>query len=108
MPVCNLYVLPWTLFVIKSNFDLWKPNNVTSAKIWLFIEIIHYLNYLISIGVFLALIYIFKLKTINKDLAELLLDDNVWNDNNTFDILGVLKPEAYQFCYLLSFMITNI
>ena len=68
---------------------------MTGAKLWLLIEIMHYLNWLISLGVFLGCIYCFKLKTINKDLAELLLDDNVWNDKNTFDILGVLKPEAY-------------
>lgn len=36
-----------------------------------------------------------KLKTISKDLDELQKDDNVYNDKNTYDILGILKNECY-------------
>lgn len=74
---------------------------------WLLIEITHYFNWIFSIGIFLGSSYMFRFKTISKNLDEMLEDDNVWNDKNTYDFLGVLKPECYNFCYKLSFMITT-
>lgn len=59
-------------------------------------------------GAFLGSSYALRFKTISKDLDLLLEDDNVWNDKNTYDFLGVLKPECYYFSYKLCFMITTV
>jgi hypothetical protein len=81
---------------------------MTIQRLWLLIEIMHYFNWLFSMGAFLGSSYILKYQSICKDLDEMLEDDNVWNDKNTYDFLGVLKPECYHFCYKLSFIITTV
>jgi hypothetical protein len=36
-----------------------------------------------------------NLKTVSKDLESLQKDDNLYNDKNTYDILGILKNDCY-------------
>jgi hypothetical protein len=108
VPICYIYFLPFIVFVVRSNFSLWDASNITIIRMWLLIEIMHYFNWLFSIGIFLGSSYAFRFKTISKDLDMLLEDDNVWNDKNTYDFLGVLKSECYYFSYKVSLLITNV
>ena len=103
-----MYILPWAIYILKHNTDEKDTLMKSKINIWIIIEIMYYFNWIICIGLFMALSYLFRLKTISKDLDELKQDENVYNDKNTYDILGILKYECYIMSFSLNRIITNI
>jgi len=90
-----MYVLPWAIYILKHNIDVVDAQFQSDVKLWAIIEIMFYFNWILSIAIFMGLSFWLNLKTVSKDLESLQKDDNLYNDKNTYDILGILKNDCY-------------
>lgn len=97
----------YTFYKAKSDRHNWD-NDCTYIRIWLQIEVMFFIFWILSGICFLAYAFLSKFKSISKNEKLLLLDDNIWNDKSSDDFLRYLKLEYFLFSYITTFLFMEI
>jgi cbb3-type cytochrome oxidase subunit 3 len=77
---------------------------MNEVRCWLLIEIIFFLAWILVSVCYLMIAYCLKLKSIAKNEAMLMIDDDVWNDKDTDDFLRYLKYDYFVMVLPMTFL----
>ena len=100
-----MFLMPVLIYEAKKYHDIWLEQKLDYKRLWFVIEIDFYFRFLFSIVVFLQLTYWTKASTMSKNTADMLDDDNIWNDKNTEDHLRFVKRETFDLSLQITFLI---
>lgn len=88
----------YNIYFCRNRIETWK-GHWNEIRIFLFLEVIWFFEWIFVGVLFLAFAYLFKLSPITKEESVQENDDNPWNDKFSDDFMRYEKAEMYNFSH---------
>lgn len=92
--MCYVFIISYTTYETKLNMNFWKYD-VNYVRMWLYIESVFFIAWLVGSAIFVIFAYIFKLRSSVVDEIVEKENDDIWSDRATDDFLRYIKFDYY-------------